>query len=50
LANGFEMRFDVIRPELIDRTSNREVLFIQIFRRENFLGRTVFNEERATFH
>ena len=50
LADRLEMRFHLIRPELVDRAGYCKVFFVQIFGRENFVGRAILNEERATFH
>ena len=44
------MRFHLIRPELVDRAGYCKVFFVQIFGRENFVGRAILNEERAAFN
>src|SRR6202030_4127473 len=50
LADRLEMRFHLIRPELVDRAGYCKVFFVQIFGRENFVGRAILNEERAAFN
>src|SRR5579859_6857993 len=44
------MRFYLIRPKLVDRAGYRKVFLVQIFGRENFVGRAILNKERATLN
>src|SRR6202043_2251703 len=39
-----------MRAQSVDRASYRKVFFVQIFGRENFVGRALLNEERAAFN
>ena len=48
MLNGFHVRTDFLGPKLIDGAANRQMFRGQIFRRKNFVGSALFDQERAS--
>ena len=47
MLDGFEIRLDLFRPELIHRAGDGEMFFAQVLHREDFRGGAFLDQKRA---